>query len=65
MDDADRAQIEIERWQEMIRRPRLPRAPEPTGECLWCGEAVQPGRRWCDADCRDEWERDHARAHRG
>jgi hypothetical protein len=27
-----------------------------TGACLSCGATVGAGRRWCDADCRDEWE---------
>jgi len=35
-----------------------------TGRCLWCGEKTGKGRRWCDADCRDDWERCHARATR-
>lgn len=26
------------------------------GECLFCGEAVEQGRRWCDAQCRDDWQ---------
>ena len=30
---------------------------QATGRCLWCGEPVADGRRWCDAECRDEWER--------
>lgn len=24
-----------------------------TGLCLTCGEPVDGGRRWCDAECRD------------
>lgn len=43
-----------------------------TGECWFCGEPLdkgspelsrraqdrpgQPGRRWCDAGCRDDWQ---------
>lgn len=27
-----------------------------TGQCLYCGEPVGPGRRWCDANCRDDWQ---------
>jgi len=26
------------------------------GECLFCGEPVEQGRRWCDAACRDDWQ---------
>jgi hypothetical protein len=28
-----------------------------TGECLCCGEELPEGRRWCDADCRDLWQK--------
>lgn len=29
-----------------------------TGACLSCGEAIADERkRWCDASCRDEWQR--------
>lgn len=28
-----------------------------TGKCLYCREPVEGGRRWCDADCREEYER--------
>jgi tRNA(Ile2) C34 agmatinyltransferase TiaS len=27
-----------------------------TGRCLSCGETVENGRRWCDADCREHYE---------
>lgn len=29
----------------------------PVYECLWCGEDTN-GKRWCDADCQYDWERD-------
>lgn len=35
--------------------------PFPTGHCHFCGEAVPPGHRWCDADCRDDWQREQDR----
>lgn len=35
---------------------------EPTGSCLYCGEALTDGKRWCDAECRDEWEAERKRA---
>ena len=28
-----------------------------TGKCLYCREPVEDDRRWCDADCREEYER--------
>lgn len=29
-----------------------------TGFCLNCDEPVQHPRRWCDAECRDDWEKE-------
>lgn len=28
-----------------------------TGRCWNCEEPVDKPRRWCDAECRDEWEK--------
>ena len=36
---------------------RKPEGPKATGKCLWCGEELDDGRRWCNADCRDRWSR--------
>lgn len=36
-------------------------AAKPTGFCLWCGHVVTDGARWCDAECRDDWEHDQTR----
>ncbi|MEW5782753.1 MAG: hypothetical protein ACOY6N_01420 [Pseudomonadota bacterium] len=56
-DDADRAQDRME-WEESLRRRMpLPQGPKPTGYCLWCESTLPPDRRWCDADCRDHWQR--------
>ena len=32
-------------------------APSGTGRCLHCGAAAE-GKRWCDVECRDEWQRE-------
>lgn len=64
MDDADRAQIEVEREQARLMRARHPAGPAATGACLWCEEPLPDGRRWCDAACRNAWELMHARAPR-
>ena len=32
-----------------------------TGYCLYCEAPLEDGRRWCDADCRDDWEREQKR----
>jgi len=61
MDEADLAQQMIEREEALMRRARrLPALPY-SGQCYWCGEDVAAPRRWCDAECRDHWERARAR----
>lgn len=64
-DQADIAGEHMEREHEalMLRN----RITQPTitssSHCLHCGQKLQnvirKPRRWCDADCRDDW--DHAR----
>lgn len=39
-------------------RQRDVKTPTAIGLCLNCGESTEGERRWCDAECRDEWERD-------
>lgn len=63
MDEADLAQARAEREDEARRRFRV--APREsvgpyTGYCYNCGVPVIDPRRWCDADCRDDWEKRHA-----
>ena len=56
MDEADLTQERAEREAELLRRASVkPAGPEPTGACLWCDEPVEHPRRWCDAECRDQW----------
>jgi hypothetical protein len=56
MDEADRANQEIERSQAEAQRQRKPEGPRYTGRCANCDAVVTPGLRWCDAICRDDWE---------
>lgn len=60
MDDADRAWIDQQLRIDVALRTRLRYEPQATGECLNCGERLQDGR-WCDADCRHDWELRNAR----
>lgn len=30
------------------------------GTCYYCGEFTKAGRRFCDSDCRDDFERQEA-----
>lgn len=40
---------------------------QATGHCLWCNAALSQGKRWCDAECREDWELEQEanRRHRG
>ena len=57
-DEVDVTQERIEREIEIMRRAIAVMSEEvkPIGECLWCGEILDNGRRWCNAECRDSWE---------
>lgn len=46
-----------------IRENLKPEA-EATGFCLWCEAEVKEPKRWCDADCRNDWEKDKRRKQR-
>ena len=35
---------------------RKPDGPEACGACLNCGAYLGDGLRWCDQDCRDDWQ---------
>ena len=59
MDDADKAQ----RFEELEReaavqaaRESLPALPD-VGYCYYCNEPTERGKRFCDDDCRDDWQR--------
>ncbi len=57
MDEADIAQRHMDRLLEsQIEQARNKAVRLPVGECLNCGEGTD-GRRYCDADCRTEFER--------
>ncbi len=47
--------ITLQAQIEQARRPH--ETASATGFCLFCGEPIaEPNRRWCDADCRNDWE---------
>lgn len=62
MDEIDRAQAHIEMMAiENVRASKKPEGPVATGQCLYCDTSVQPGHRWCDAECRDAWAKESGR----
>lgn len=44
-----------------LRNRRQGPAIAETGFCLNCETQTPAGHRWCDADCRDAWERGRRR----
>lgn len=56
MDEADRASARETQQREDALKRRYPTLPD-TGCCHWCGEITGGGRRFCDVDCRDDWQR--------
>lgn len=61
-DEVDLTAERMERELAMLIGRRVQHtAPAACGACLWCEAPLDPPLRWCDADCRDDWERAHAR----
>lgn len=56
MTDDDRATQQEELAREACLKLRRPEGPAATGYCLNCGEQLEHNHRWCDADCRRDWE---------
>ena len=57
-DSAD-AIINVQHEVSLYQSRRFVPIGTATGFCWQCGESVSDGMRWCDADCRDDWERDN------
>jgi hypothetical protein len=60
-DDIDRAQDEVERSLGEALRQRKAEGPTATGRCLYCDEILDDTRRWCDAEHREQWEKEARR----
>lgn len=55
IDDAQKREEEI---LAAALKYRKPEGPVANGACHNCGAILtKPGARWCDADCRDDWEK--------
>lgn len=53
----EREQTDTERAIAAARRATP--GPLSQGVCLHCDDPLTDGRRWCDAACRDDWQREH------
>jgi predicted nucleic acid-binding Zn ribbon protein len=56
MDEADAADATVEQHLKRALARRNATLPA-VGQCYSCAEPVDDGRRFCDADCRQDWER--------
>ena len=36
-------------------------SPEATGNCLYCGEEVEPPKKFCDSECAKKWSAKYER----
>lgn len=59
-DDADRANVFIEFKHDVDLDNSKRDEPSGTanGECWFCEEYLPAGHRWCNAECRDDWQRE-------
>jgi hypothetical protein len=49
----DRAELEE---PYLLAASKKPSGPIANGACHYCGERLPEPMRWCDAECRSEWE---------
>ncbi len=64
MDEADRAEAQEQKWRDLsIAKARSHHTHKVVvTHCQNCGEALPAPTadvrsRWCDADCRDDWQK--------
>lgn len=56
-DELDAIQDRMEQEEE-LRKKYTPKPPvlKSVGKCLYCGAPLEGDLRWCDEDCRDDYE---------
>ena len=52
----DDASMREEQFLKVALSTRKPDGPIATGRCLSCNAELPLGHRWCDADCREDYE---------
>lgn len=56
---ADIIDLANDRADEILEdalRKKKPEGPKPNGKCHNCEEPVPVDHKFCDRDCRDDWE---------
>jgi hypothetical protein len=61
MDDIDLAQERDFLATQNAMRMRKAEGPAATGRCLYCDEILDDQARWCDAEHREQWEKEARR----
>jgi hypothetical protein len=56
-DPADSAEVATELFLRAAIAARQDEGPKFCGMCYNCGEALDDPHRFCDNDCRDDWQR--------
>lgn len=56
-DEIDQAVEREELHRAIALNTRRPSGPSFVGECHNCGQELAYPKRFCDADCRDDYER--------
>lgn len=56
-DEADTAGEKTELFLRAALSNKKNEGPVPCGYCYNCGETLTGDARFCDTDCRDDWER--------
>ena len=56
-DFADDSSNLSEQLLSVALRHKKPEGPKVTGKCHFCGEPIESPKRWCDAECRDLYEK--------
>ena len=62
-DDVDRGSETADMLNDLAIRNVLKNAPKLvtkniTEHCYYCGLYVGIDKRWCDSDCRDDWQKE-------
>jgi len=57
-DENDQATELESQLREAALARREPEGPPSCGACYYCGAPLKDGRRFCDAYCRDDWQRE-------
>jgi len=60
-DYGDKSSAVEELHRDVAIRKRKETGPKAIGVCYYCGEPLESGLRWCDIDCRDDWEEEKRR----